>query len=332
MYRLFLPALHYVENSSVYGKGKIRMKIRLENVQGEEREGYYVQPMVKRIWAVQLDILKEIDDICRRHHINYLGWFGTLLGAVRHKGFIPWDDDLDLAMLREDYERFRYYLKSELPEGWEVSEYKPSMISVFNTNIIRLDQEFLDQYHGCPYKTGVDIFCLDFVPDKKEDVEIYLNLFWIANVLCLNWDLPEENEQWKDKSKWEYLEEIKAFSGYHFEQTSSIKEQLYFLGDRIAAMYWDDEYDYVTNAAWMYEHRYYRIPRSCLDKMIEVPFENMTIPIPEDFDLVCRLTYGNDYMTPKKEFNHDYLRKQVDYLQKYFKKKGEIFPEAFYVR
>ena len=78
----------------------------MECVQGEVRDGYYVQPMMKRIWAVQLDMLKEIDRICRRHHVNYYGWFGTLLGAVRHHGFIPWDDDLDLAMLREDYERF----------------------------------------------------------------------------------------------------------------------------------------------------------------------------------------------------------------------------------
>lgn len=72
----------------------------MECVQGEVRDGYYVQPMMKRIWAVQLDMLKEIDRICRRHHVNYYGWFGTLLGAVRHHGFIPWDDDLDLAMLR----------------------------------------------------------------------------------------------------------------------------------------------------------------------------------------------------------------------------------------
>ena len=68
-----------------------------EYIRGEEREGYYVQPMMKRIWAVQLDLLREIDMVCKRHGIKYYGWFGTLLGAVRHQGFIPWDDDLDLA-------------------------------------------------------------------------------------------------------------------------------------------------------------------------------------------------------------------------------------------
>ena len=53
------------------------MEMKLEPVEGEVRDGFYIQPMMKRMWAVQLDILKEIDDICRRHHINYLGWFGT---------------------------------------------------------------------------------------------------------------------------------------------------------------------------------------------------------------------------------------------------------------
>ena len=303
----------------------------MENVQGEVREGYYVQPMIKRIWAVQLDILREIDMICRRHHIKYYGWFGTLLGAVRHKGFIPWDDDMDLAMLREDYERFRHYIKTELPQGWEVSEHKPSMISVFNTGRICLNQEFLDRYHGCPFKTGVDIFCLDFVPENKDEKELYLSLFWIVCVLCLNWDLPEEDEQWKDKSKWEYLREIAEFSGYHFEQQYSVKEQLYFLGDRIAAMYWDAGYDSVTNAAWMYEHRHYHISKACFDEVIEVPFENTTIPVLKNYDQVCRLTYGNDYMIPVKEHNHDYLQKQMEHLRRHFEKKGEDMPEAFHV-
>lgn len=211
----------------------------MEYVQGEERDGYYVQPLMKRIWAVQLDMLKEIDMICRWHHINYYGWFGTLLGAVRHHGFIPWDDDLDLAMLRDDYERFRCCIKTELPEGWELSEREPTMVSIFNTSRVCLDQQFLDKFHGCPFKTGIDIFCLDPIPLDEAEGQLQLNLFWAVYSLCLNWDLPEEDEQWKDKDKWGYLKEIEEISGYHFDREHPIKAQLYFLGDRIAAMYWD---------------------------------------------------------------------------------------------
>ena len=300
-----------------------------EYIRGEEREGYYVQPMMKRIWAVQLDLLREIDMVCKRHGIKYYGWFGTLLGAVRHQGFIPWDDDLDLAMLREDYERFRYYAKTELPKGREISEREPTLVSVFNTDVVRLDQEFLDKSHGCPLKTGIDIFCLDRIPPGDEDEQIQLNLFWSVYGLCLNWDMPEEDEKWEGLNKWECLGEVEELTGYSFERQRPVKEQLYFLGDRIAAMYWDMEYDHVTNVAWLYNHDHYRIPKDCFDNIIEVPFENTTIPVLKDYDLICRLTYGEAYMTPVKEYKHDYLKKQIDQLREYFQERGLNLPECF---
>lgn len=305
------------------------MVIRLEQVQGEEREGYYVQPLMKRIWAVQLDMLKEIDRICRRHQIRYYGWFGTLLGAVRHHGFIPWDDDLDLVMLREDYERFRYYIKSELPEGWGVSEKEPTLICVSNTRKACMDQGFLDRYHGCPYMIGIDIFCLDGIPRDEAEEQLQVDLFWAVYRLCSSWDLPEEDEQWEDMDKWVYLKEIERISGYHFDRERPIKEQLYFLGDRVAAMYWDVEYDNVTNMGWRHDRPRYRFPKSWFNKIIRMPFEDTTIPILEDHDQICRLTYGDDYMTPIKKFNHDYLKKQVGELRKQMEAQGVALPKAW---
>ncbi len=303
--------------------------LKVEPIEGEVRDGYYVQPLLKRIWAVQLDMLKDIDKICRRHRIRYFGCFGTLLGAVRHHGFIPWDDDLDLAMVRDDYERFRYYAKTELPKGWVIKEDYPTWICLLNSNEASLDQKFLDKYHGCPYITGIDIFSVDHVPQHKEDEELWKNMFQAVLPLCVNWDYPEDHEEWKGKSKWTYLEEVEEITGYHFDRQSPLREQLYFLADRIAAMYWDDGSDSMTRLTRLINDPEYHIPISCFKKIIRVPFENTTIPILEDYDLICRMDYGDNYMTPIKVEEHDYLKKQIGALREGFENAGRTLPESF---
>ncbi len=70
--------------------------------EGEERNGFYISPIMKRAWAVELDILEVISKICRKYQIRWFAESGTMLGAVRHNGFIPWDDDIDISMLRPD--------------------------------------------------------------------------------------------------------------------------------------------------------------------------------------------------------------------------------------
>ena len=73
----------------------------------ETRNSFYIEPMMKNAWAAQLELLDLIGEICRTYDIKYFVDWGTLLGAVRHHGYIPWDDDADIGMLRGDYIRFR---------------------------------------------------------------------------------------------------------------------------------------------------------------------------------------------------------------------------------
>lgn len=81
---------------------------------------YRVPEKMKRTWQVELAMLDEVDRICRKHDLQYFLVHGSLLGAVRHRGFIPWDDDLDIAMPRKDYDRFLELAGQELPEPLSV--------------------------------------------------------------------------------------------------------------------------------------------------------------------------------------------------------------------
>lgn len=80
----------------------------------EIRNGFYIESKMKRAWAAQIEVLEEIRRICQNHNIPFFADWGTLLGAVRHHGFIPWDDDLDIGMLRDDYNKFLQIAPAEL--------------------------------------------------------------------------------------------------------------------------------------------------------------------------------------------------------------------------
>ena len=74
-------------------------------LQEEVRNNYVISSNMKKVWAVELDLLKKFIELCEKYQLTYWVGFGTLLGAVRHHGFIPWDDDMDVWMPRADYER-----------------------------------------------------------------------------------------------------------------------------------------------------------------------------------------------------------------------------------
>lgn len=277
--------------------------------EGEYRDGFYVEPMMKRAWAAQLEVLQVIDAICKKYDIKYFAELGTLLGAVRHKGYIPWDDDLDIGMLREDYQKFIAVAKQELPEGYDllnVYEY-PEDISflsrVVNERQINFKEEHLRQFHGFPYVVGIDIFVTDYIPRKREAEKKQCELINIVRGTLQNMTMEAPT----DPKILAAVKSIQKLCGVKFDRTVPLKTQLTRLVDKLSAMYTADDADDVGFLVDLANGRDYHIKKEAYAEMIMLPFENVMIPVPAGYDEVLKVKYGENYMTPMRgTSSHDY--------------------------
>ena len=137
---------------------------------------------------IELDILIEIDKICKKHNIKYSLAAGTLLGAVRHEGFIPWDDDIDIMMLREEYEKFLKLASEELNEKYFVLDYRENRYYGFPFAKIMANNTVMKEKSTSktkvPVGVFVDIFPIDVASEKKlENESQYKNAQKLKNIM-----------------------------------------------------------------------------------------------------------------------------------------------------
>jgi len=292
----------------------------------EIRDGFAVGETVKRSWAAQLEVLTRIIDICEKHHITYYMFWGSLIGTVRHKGFIPWDDDLDIAMLRDDYIKFLSVAKSELPEGYQVrnfyteSDWTNYFSRVTNSKIIDFSDKFMTEYHEFPYAAGVDIFPLYYIPHNRTYAEQIKVLYTAAGEVANEIDARDEAAK-NGASALELSEldqEIAAdlvtlehHTGYKFTADRPLLNQCDILMDQIARMAEESESDEVT-AYPLYVRANYRIDRKLMEP-IAMPFENLMVTVPVGYDAILRKNY-RDYMVPvvgKSTHEYPFFRTDV---------------------
>ena len=142
----------------------------------EVRCGYTVTKQRKEVWAVELDLLQEFMRVCNKYGLKYCADGGTLLGAIRHHGFIPWDDDLDIAMLRSDFEKLNEVAPAEFkkPYFWQTEETDKGsarghaqLRNSDTTGIIKTEYE---RQRNNNFNQGIfiDIFPFDTVVDDEE--------------------------------------------------------------------------------------------------------------------------------------------------------------------
>ena len=306
----------------------------MEIYEKKEIDDYVVRPMMQRVWAAQIDVVLEIDKICRRHSITWFAAFGTLLGAVRHKGFIPWDDDIDIGMRRLDFERFKKYAKEELPKEYIYSidrgaDIKDLVFCVKNSGDVNIDEEYLATHHGCPYPVGVDIYVYDNIPDDPKEREDYIALF--TYTLCG----AQEIESWmtyKDctEETRKIIDESERMTGVHFERDIPLKKPLLTLADQIAAMYYDEKTKHVAIAGYLVWGENFLFDTEWFSSVVKLPFEGIQVNCPVEYKEILKRDFGDDYMIPKKyqDHEHSFIRQEKE-LHKWFTERGLSVPVQF---
>lgn len=299
------------------------MNIPDKFLEGEIRDGFYVENMMKKAWAAQLEVLNEVDKICRQYDIKYFADWGTLLGAIRHKGFVPWDDDMDITMKRQDYIRFCEIVQQQQGEIEIInvhtdSDWTDMLSRVINGRIINYNPEHMKKYHGFPYIAGIDIFPLDYVAPTKEEDELQCNMISIVGSFA---DVVRRADT-SQEEKVQVKKEIENLCGVKFNDTEPLSAQLLKLTERLAMMYSEEESHAV---ALMGDHAGPRpldvYPKEYYSESIYVPFEYTTIPVPIGYENILKRKYGEDYMIPYLGgTNHEYpfYRKQQrqEYIQR----------------
>ena len=275
--------------------------------QDEIREGFYIPGMIKRSWAMQLEVLQKIDEICEKHGIRWFADCGTLIGAVRHRGFIPWDDDLDICMLRDDYIKFNEVVQRELPTGYKVvnlattPEFNNFATNIFASDTIYIGYEYLMSHHGFPYIAGVDVFPLDYLYPEEEREEVR----WKAakKILDLSESVINKKERRSEEEIRNYVSEV---TGYTLDTSVSVKDGFLTVLEKIFSEYKGEASDKVTVMQFYLMNRNYVFSLKWFERTIMLPFENGYIKAPAAYGDILRVKYGKWYAVNKHGGAHEY--------------------------
>jgi lipopolysaccharide cholinephosphotransferase len=293
----------------------------------EVRCGFTVSSEMKHVWAAEMKILSYIISICEKYGITYFADSGTLLGAVRHKGFIPWDDDIDIAMKRADYMNFLSALKKENNPDYDVisfyfdDEYSKPFTSISNRTVVPLSKKVYDDFFQCPYSVGVDIFVLDYIARDVSLDDAQEGLYTVVYATAHDFEEHKENGELEH-----YVSEVERLCNVKLVRDNTLRTQLWRLADRIASMFTDEESDELRMlSSYVTQVPHIRYDKEWYASTVELDFEGMKVAAPVGYDKVLTQVYG-DYMEMKQvNTGHDYpfFKNQREYL----KKIGKIYIE-----
>ena len=257
----------------------------------EVRNGYVVSSEMKGIWNVELMLLKKLLDVCKENELTIWASGGTLLGTVREKGYIPWDDDIDVEMPRKDYDKLQTIAENAFsaPFVFQSGYWTGcSQLQMLDTSAIPKTSLFLDVHLGI----GIDIFPIDVIPDNPQDRDKYYCKLKKNRRAIADYSTPVF-----------YSFKLKVISRILFNRIKVAAVGYNAFVSRyysIARQYQNMDYKDVAAAAVFGSERFIRC-RDWYSGTLYMPFEDISMPVPIRYEAILNRQYGADYMTPKQE-------------------------------
>lgn len=263
----------------------------------------YTKEELEKVKRVQLEILQEIIRLCNKYSLKWFTVAGTTIGAVRHNGFIPWDDDIDIGMLREDYDKFLEIAPKELAKGYVLAHYSVdkkvphyfAKVRKDNTLFVEESSRKIKMHHGI----FVDIFPHDKVPEDIYEARRHVKKMVRYNQLYIN---KSTTIPFNKANKYKYCinscikKIIKIFiCGFS-------KEYFYTKLDKFVKKYNDTETEMVAPSGFAE----FIAKKSDIFPTIKMKFEDIEVEVPNNYDAILKQTYGNYMELPpiEKRFNH----------------------------
>ena len=249
----------------------------------EIRSWFKVTSNRKKVWNVQLWIIEEVKKICKKHNIKYYADWGTMLWAIRHWWYIPWDDDVDLVMFREDYEKFLRIAPKELPSYLKTRNYYMWFTKIVNVNTSafwwdnRWDKDFFGWIR-------IDIFPLDYA--SRFSIINKIKKFFSKILIAIIF--PQKSyESINHVKRNKFISQISKhlFGRVDWEKIRKMYQSL----NKNTLFKWDNVYKH-----W---HLFIDFPSSIYKKSYEINFENITINVPDNYDTYLKRMYW-EYMNP----------------------------------
>ena len=260
--------------------------------------------VLEELQKVQIEILEEIERICEKYDLRYFLAFGTLLGAIRHKGFIPWDDDLDIGMPRDDYEKFMEVAKDELDERFFLQNmetqpgYWLTFAKVRKNHTLFEEPSLAKMEEGIHKGIFVDIFPHDYV---KKNSGLFLRIQFILSKAIIETLYYKAGVYSKSMLRYGLLDSL--LNLFSMRILGCVQEKIIKLQSGKDAKYLADfqttgnYLDAVFPEEWFYP-------------LQDGEFAGKSFKIPKEWDAYLRANYGDYMVLPKEEdrVNHRTLR------------------------